>query len=143
SNYPTPQRLIPHALEHCRKDAQPNQHEHEQPVPLDQHPQASCTRSSFQPDSQSLRCSLNDRSRAWFFSQSSIDVVERARVARRGGSTLKGGKVPPKYRSPSGETWAGRGAKPRWLVAAMKGGKKLDDFLIDKSARKGKRRSKR
>ena len=63
----------------------------------------------------------------------------------RGGSSLKGKKVPPKYRSPSGETWAGRGARPRWLVAAIKDGKKLDDFLIDKSARKGrrKRRSKR
>src|SRR5262249_51728414 len=67
------------------------------------------------------------------------------RVVRSGGSALKGRKVPPKYRSRSGETWAGRGAKPRWLVAAIKGGKKLDDFLIDKSARKGrrKRRSKR
>jgi len=63
----------------------------------------------------------------------------------RGASALKGRKVPPKYRGPSGETWAGRGARPRWLVAAIKGGKKLDDFLIDKSARKGrrKRRSKR
>jgi len=61
------------------------------------------------------------------------------------GSKLKGRKVPPKYRNHSGETWAGRGAKPRWLVAAIKGGKKLDDFLIGKSARKGrrKRRSKR
>src|SRR5262245_33091857 len=58
-----------------------------------------------------------------------------------GASTLKGKKVLPKYRGPSGETWAGRGAKPRWLVAAMKGGKKLDQFLIGKSA--GKRRKKR
>ena len=68
-----------------------------------------------------------------------------ARAVRGRGSVLKGKKVPPKYRGPSGETWAGRGAKPRWLVAAIKGGKKLDDFLIDKSARKGrkKRRSKR
>jgi DNA-binding protein H-NS len=68
-----------------------------------------------------------------------------ARVVRGGGSALKGRKVPPKYRSRSGETWAGRGAKPRWLVDAIKGGRKLDDFLIDKSARKGrkKRRSKR
>jgi DNA-binding protein H-NS len=67
------------------------------------------------------------------------------RVVPGGGSALKGRKVPPRYRSPSGETWAGRGARPRWLVAAIKGGKKLDDFLIDKSARKGrkKRRSKR
>jgi len=44
--------------------------------------------------------------------------------------SLKGKKVPPKYRGPSGETWAGRGVKPRWLVAAIKRGKKLDDFLI-------------
>jgi DNA-binding protein H-NS len=70
---------------------------------------------------------------------------ERVRRGRPGGSALRGRKVAPKYRSPSGETWAGRGAKPRWLVAAIKEGKKLDDFLIDKSARKirKKRRSKR
>src|SRR5262245_40941546 len=68
-----------------------------------------------------------------------------ARATRRSASALKGIKVPPKYRSPSGETWASRGAKPRWLVAAIKGGKKIDDFLIDQSAGKGsrKRRSKR
>jgi DNA-binding protein H-NS len=65
--------------------------------------------------------------------------------ARGGGSSLRGRKVPPKYRGPSAETWAGRGARPRWLVAAIKSGKKLDDFLIDKSAqkRRKKRRSKR
>ena len=58
-----------------------------------------------------------------------------------GESALKGRKVPPKYRSRSGDTWAGRGAKPKWLVAAIRGGKKLEDFLIDKGRRK--RRSKR
>jgi DNA-binding protein H-NS len=59
--------------------------------------------------------------------------------------SLKGRKVPPKYRSAKGDTWAGRGARPRWMVEALKKGKKLDDFLIDKSAQKGrkKRRSKR
>jgi DNA-binding protein H-NS len=42
------------------------------------------------------------------------------------------GKVAPKYRNPENpsETWAGRGLKPRWLVAALKSGKKLDDFSI-------------
>ena len=71
-----------------------------------------------------------------------IAVVGGARVVRGGGgSPLRGRKVPPKYRGPSGETWAGRGARPRWLVAAIKGGKKLDDFLIDKGRKK--RRSKR
>jgi len=74
-----------------------------------------------------------------------LERMGRAVVGRGGGSVLKGRKVPPKYRGPSGETWAGRGAKPRWLVAVIKGGKKLDDFLIDKSARKRRRerRSKR
>src|SRR5262249_50984856 len=74
-----------------------------------------------------------------------IAVVGGRRIVRGGGSALKVKKAPPRYRGPSGETWAGRGARPRWLVAAIKGGKKLDDFLIDKSARKKrkKRRSKR
>ena len=74
-----------------------------------------------------------------------LEMLGGARVVRGGASVLKGRKVPPKYRGPSSETWAGRGARPRWLVAAIKGGKKLDDFLIDKLARKGrkKRRSKR
>jgi DNA-binding protein H-NS len=52
-----------------------------------------------------------------------LAALGRARVVRGGGGPLKGRKVPPKYRSRSGETWAGRGAKPRWLVAAIKRGK--------------------
>jgi len=42
------------------------------------------------------------------------------------------GKVAPKYRNPENpsETWAGRGLKPRWLAAALKSGKKLEDFSI-------------
>jgi DNA-binding protein H-NS len=49
-----------------------------------------------------------------------------------GKSSLKGKKVPPKYRSPSGETWAGRGVRPKWMVAALKKGKKMESFLIKK-----------
>lgn len=48
----------------------------------------------------------------------------------KGKASLKGRRVPPKYRSPSGDTWAGRGARPKWMVAALKKGKKVDDFLI-------------
>lgn len=55
---------------------------------------------------------------------------------RRKMSALKGRKIEPKYRGPGGETWAGRGAQPRWLSAALKSGKKLEDFLIEKSARR-------
>jgi DNA-binding protein H-NS len=59
-------------------------------------------------------------------------------------SAMKGVKVKPKYRdSQSGDTWAGRGVQPRWLTAALKAGKKLEDYLIDKSARKSARKVRR
>ena len=58
------------------------------------------------------------------------------------GSSLKGKKVPAKYRDKAGNAWAGRGAKPRWLVAAIKEGKKLEDFAIGKTATARKRRKK-
>ena len=58
----------------------------------------------------------------------------RGRAAGRGG---RRGAVAPKYRNPENpsETWAGRGLKPRWLTAAMKGGKKLEDFAIGGAAK--------
>jgi DNA-binding protein H-NS len=41
-------------------------------------------------------------------------------------------KVLPKYCNPltPSETWSGRGKQPRWLVAALKTGHKLDEFKI-------------
>jgi DNA-binding protein H-NS len=65
--------------------------------------------------------------------------------AKRGpkprGSKLKGRKVPPKYRNPKNraETWAGRGATPRWLRAYVKAGHKLEEFAIAKPGRKARR----
>jgi DNA-binding protein H-NS len=55
-------------------------------------------------------------------------------VGRPKGSSLKGKTVAPKYRNPKNriETWAGRGATPRWMAAAIKAGKKKEDFLIHK-----------
>jgi DNA-binding protein H-NS len=39
----------------------------------------------------------------------------------------------PKYRNPADppETWAGRGKRPRWLIAQLESGKQIDDFRID------------
>jgi DNA-binding protein H-NS len=61
-----------------------------------------------------------------------------ANLGRVGSAAVPGsrggvrGKVAPKYRNPGNpaETWAGRGLKPRWLVTAIKAGKKLEDFSI-------------
>ena len=53
-------------------------------------------------------------------------------------SELKGKSVPPKYRGPGGETWAGRGATPRWLKALLDEGHSIEEFLI---GRKGGKRA--
>jgi DNA-binding protein H-NS len=60
---------------------------------------------------------------------------------KRGTSRMKGRKVAPKYRNPKNrsETWAGRGAMPRWMAYQIKAGKKREDFAIDKAATKSKK----
>jgi DNA-binding protein H-NS len=59
--------------------------------------------------------------------------TERA-TGKHKSSSLKGRKVAPKYRNPANksETWAGRGVRPRWLRAALKGGHKIEEFAIKK-----------
>jgi DNA-binding protein H-NS len=49
----------------------------------------------------------------------------------QGKAKSAGTKVAAKYRNQAtGETWSGRGLQPRWLKAALAGGKKLADFAV-------------
>jgi DNA-binding protein H-NS len=77
--------------------------------------------------------------------QSQLAALGLGNGGKRGGSKMKGRKVAPKYRNPQNrsETWAGRGAMPRWMAAAIKAGKKRESFLIDKSAAKSAAKGKR
>ena len=50
-----------------------------------------------------------------------------AKKARRQGAKRA---IPIKYRDTSGNTWTGRGLKPRWLTAAIAAGKTLEDFAV-------------
>ena len=54
----------------------------------------------------------------------------RKAAGRSRASKLKGRKVAPKYRNPKNrsETWAGRGAMPRWMAYQIKAGKKARGF---------------
>ena len=49
-----------------------------------------------------------------------------------GGRSTKGSKVAVKFHNPDNpeDTWTGRGRQPKWLVAALKKGAKLDDFAV-------------
>jgi DNA-binding protein H-NS len=64
-------------------------------------------------------------------------VVSKYKLTRQDvlsalGGALKGRKVAPKYRNPDNknDTWTGRGRQPKWVVAKLKAGKKLDDMKI-------------
>ncbi len=68
--------------------------------------------------------------------------MELAALAERRGFSVnelfggtrgtKGSKVAVKYRNkdnPS-DTWTGRGRQPKWLVALLKKGRKIEDFAV-------------
>jgi DNA-binding protein H-NS len=80
--------------------------------------------------------------------QSRLDELGRLAVNGAGAKAAgRGprGAVAPKYRNPENpaETWAGRGLKPRWLAAALKSGKKLEDFSIESSGKSSRTRRKK
>lgn len=61
------------------------------------------------------------------------DIGARGSRRRRRASSLKGRRVPAKYRSKKDPklTWAGRGAMPLWMRTEMKSGRlKREAFLI-------------
>jgi DNA-binding protein H-NS len=80
--------------------------------------------------------------------QSRLNELDRLAVS---GGRAKGagrgprGAVAPKFRNPENpaETWAGRGLKPRWLAAALKAGKKLEDFSIEAAGKSPRARRKK
>ena len=51
-------------------------------------------------------------------------------------------KVLPKYRNPlSSETWSGRGKKPRWLIAAINAGHKMEEYEISRVVKRVSRKT--
>lgn len=62
-----------------------------------------------------------------------VALEERLRTLKASPSARR--PYPPvdaKYRNPDrpSETWSGRGKQPRWLVAQIKSGKRIDEFQI-------------
>jgi DNA-binding protein H-NS len=61
---------------------------------------------------------------------------------QNGKARRKYPRVLPKYRNPqTSETWSGRGKRPRWLVAAVKSGRKIEEFRIGAGSSKGRQRA--
>jgi DNA-binding protein H-NS len=61
---------------------------------------------------------------------------------QNGKARRKYPRVLPKYRNPqTSETWSGRGKRPLWLVAAMKSGRKIEEFRIGDGSPNGRQRA--
>lgn len=59
-----------------------------------------------------------------------LGAESKARSKAAGSEVRK--PVAAKFRNnATGETWSGRGLKPKWLSAAIEGGAKVEDFLIE------------
>jgi DNA-binding protein H-NS len=63
-----------------------------------------------------------------------LPAQTRGAPVRKKRGPPAGRKLAAKYRNPENksETWAGRGMKPKWLVIALKSGKKLEAFAVKK-----------
>jgi DNA-binding protein H-NS len=74
--------------------------------------------------------SVREQARALGFDPSEV-AAALGRKGKRATSDRRAA-VAPKYRNPANhaETWAGRGAKPMWVRAALEAGKKLEDLKI-------------
>ena len=57
------------------------------------------------------------------------------KAAKSGTDGRSGKPVAAKYRNTAtGDSWSGRGLKPRWLTAAIEAGAKLEEFAITPAA---------
>ncbi|MBK5956693.1 regulator [Rhodoplanes elegans] len=80
-----------------------------------------------------IDAALEDRSRALRDQLAQLEkATGRTTKAAPGqrSSTLKGIKVPPKFVGPNGETWAGRGARPKWLAELLEAGHAIEEFAV-------------
>src|SRR5260370_1624060 len=80
-----------------------------------------------------LASKVIDQRRAIESELGKLSRLQGAKTLRKIGSGFGvRGPVPPKYRNPQNpeETWAGHGLRPKWLTAAIKGGKSSDYFVI-------------
>lgn len=66
------------------------------------------------------------------FKESELKFGEALKVASKATAKVKKARKPvaPKYRTPTGETWTGRGKQPKAIKAAIEQGHSLESMLI-------------
>lgn len=79
---------------------------------------------------ESERSSAVEKVRA-LMGEYGLTVADLAPRGAKKASAPGRSKVAAKYRNPAtGDTWSGRGLKPKWLTAAIAGGAALESFAV-------------
>lgn len=66
--------------------------------------------------------------------KTSKKVAAQLPAKKRAAASVKksaGSPVAAKYRGPEGQTWSGRGLKPRWMAALIAQGHTKEEFAIE------------
>ncbi len=64
-------------------------------------------------------------------SEYGLTLADLSAKASAKAASKPGAKVAPKYRDKAtGQTWSGRGLQPKWLKAALAGGRRIDEFKL-------------
>ena len=65
------------------------------------------------------------------FGVTAADIKGKVTIGRASGAVKPRGKAVIKYHNAAtGDSWAGRGKRPRWLTAALASGAKITDFAV-------------
>jgi DNA-binding protein H-NS len=61
-----------------------------------------------------------------------LTAADLVTTTRKSGKAASGASKPvaAKYKDDKGNSWSGRGLKPKWLTAALAAGRKIEDFSI-------------
>ena len=64
--------------------------------------------------------------------QHGLTAQDVAPLAKKAGKPANGTRHPvaAKYKDDRGNSWSGRGLKPKWLTAALAAGKTIQDFAL-------------
>ena len=65
--------------------------------------------------------------------KAALSGINLRTFARRLRQQVRGQPLRPKYQSPTGETWSGRGIVPTWLKNEEAQGRTRDQFLIQEA----------
>lgn len=65
-----------------------------------------------------------------FKEMAKIEGLTLEEIISSSNISAKKKKLPPMYKNHFGDTWSGRGRKPKWIQKELDNGKKLEDFLI-------------